>query len=290
MTTRKRSQINPRMKCPLILFFLMNFLFASSGMSQNQQFPDSGNNLKFNKEFIISGFTDARDVLVSPVKWHKSQWFGFTAFAASSVILYTQDENIRDFLQRNQTTATGEISKYGLEPWGSGLYLIPLVGGMYIYGTAGHNPKTETAALLTGKAMVITGGFTLLFKVVAGRHRPDQDVPADPTLWEGPFNDFKYVSYPSGHTALAFSAATVLSSYYHEKTWVAITSYSLATLVGISRIYDDKHWASDVLGGAVLGFAIGKLVYHNFQKKSNFTFAPYLDGRYQGLSVQYQVK
>jgi len=278
------------MKCPLILLFLMNFLFASSGMSQNQPFSDSGNYLKLDRDFIISGFTDARDVLVSPVKWHKNQWLGFAAFSASSVILYTQDENIRDFFRRNQSTATGEISKYGIEPWGSGLYLVTLVGGMYIYGIAGHNPKTETAALLTGKAMVITGGFTLLFKAVTGRHRPGQDLPANAALWEGPFNDFKYVSYPSGHTALAFSAATVLSSYYHEKTWVAVTSYSLATLVGVSRIYDDKHWASDVLGGAVLGFAIGKLVYNNFQMKSNFTFAPYLDGRYQGLSVHYQVR
>ena len=278
------------MKNLLILFFLINFLFSFSGMAQNPQFYDSGNYLKLNKKFIISGFTDARDVLVSPARWHKNHWLGFAAFAGTSVILYTQDENIRNFFQRNQSPATSEISKYGLEPWGSGIYLIPLVGGMYIYGLAWHNPESETAALLTGKAMVIAGGFTWLFKGITGRHRPNQDMPANPALWEGPFNNFKYVSFPSGHTALAFSAAAVLSSYYHDKTWVAVTSFSLATLVGISRIYDDKHWASDVFGGAVLGFAIGKLVYNNHQKKGNLTFSPYFNGRYQGLSVNYLVK
>ncbi len=269
---------------------MLNIITVSTVKAQTKQLSDSGNYLKFNKDFIISGFTDARDALVSPAKWHKNQWLGFVAFAGTSVILYSQDENIRDFFQRNQTTATAEFSKYGLEPWGSGIYLIPLLGGMYVYGLAWHNPEAETAALLTGKAMVITSGFTLFLKGLTGRHRPDQDVPANPGLWEGPFNDFKYVSFPSGHTALAFSAATVLGAYYHEKIWVAISSYSLATLVGISRIYDNKHWASDVLGGAVLGFAIGKLVYTNHQKKSSFAFSPFLNGQFQGLSVIYQVK
>ena len=137
--------------------------------------------------------------------------------------------------------------------------------------------------------MVIAGGFTLLLKGITGRHRPNQDVPANHTLWEGPFTGFAYVSFPSGHTALAFSAATVLSAYYHEKTWVAITTFSLASLVGISRIYNDEHWASDVFGGAVLGYTIGRLVYNNHLKKSNFTVVPYINGPYQGLSVNYLV-
>jgi membrane-associated phospholipid phosphatase len=70
---------------------------------------------------------------------------------------------------------------------------------------------------------------------------------------------------------------------------VAVTTFSLATIVGISRIYDDKHWASDVFGGAVLGYAIGRLVYNNHLKKSNFTVVPYINGPYQGLSVNYLV-
>ncbi len=277
------------MKQFLILIFLLNFFIPQTGKAQEKPVSDTVNYLKLNKEFIVSGFTDARDVLVSPVKWKKNQWIGFVAFAGTSALLYSQDENIRDFFRRNQSNVADETSKYGIEPWGSGIYLIPLIGGIYVYGLGWHHPEAETAALLTGKAMVIAGGFTLLFKGIAGRHRPNQDVPADHTLWEGPFNGFEYVSFPSGHTALAFSAATVLSAYYHEKTWVAVTTFSLATIVGISRIYDDKHWASDVFGGAVLGYAIGRLVYNNHLKKSNFTVVPYINGPYQGLSVNYLV-
>jgi membrane-associated phospholipid phosphatase len=277
------------MKQFLTLIFFLSFFIPKPGMAQEQTVSDTANYLKLNKEFIISGFADARDVLVSPVKWKKNQWLGFAAFAGTSVLLYSQDENIRDFFQRNQSQVADETAKYGIEPWGSGIYLIPLIGGMYVYGLGWHHPEAETAALLTGKVVVIAGGFTLLFKGLTGRHRPNQDVPADHTLWEGPFAGFAYVSFPSGHTALAFSAATVLSAYYREKTWVAITTFSLATLVGISRIYNDEHWASDVFGGAVLGYAIGRLVYNNHLKKSNFTVFPYINGPYQGLSVNYLV-
>jgi len=278
------------MKRFIIIFFTLNILVVRSALAQTVPFSDSGNYLKLNREYIVTCVTDTRDVLVSPVLWHKKQWLGFVAFAGASAILYSQDKDVRDFFQRNRSQATDEISKYGLEPWGSGFYLFPLIGGMYIYGLAGRHQEAETASLLTGKAMLISGGFTVFFKGITQRHRPNQDLPSNPALWEGPFGGFKFVSYPSGHTALAFSAATMLSSYFHEKTWLVVTSYAFATLVGISRLNDDKHWASDVLGGAALGYAIGKLVYKNYDKKNNFTFIPYLDGPFQGVSVNYCVK
>ena len=273
----------------IILCSALWFGITSPALAQRSQVSDSGYYLTLNKDFILSGFTDARDVLIAPAKWSKHEWLGVAAFAGTSVLLYTQDETIRDFFQRNQTPALDNISKYALEPWGSGVYLVPFVAGMYVYGLTRKNQDAETAALLTGKAVVITGAFTLLIKGITGRHRPNQDVPADPALWEGPFHSFDYISFPSGHTAVVFSAATMLSSYYHEKTWVAITSYSLASLVGVSRIYDDKHWATDVLTGAALGFAIGKLVYNNYRKKNKFVVLPYQSGSFQGVSVQFRV-
>jgi len=277
------------MKNQLLLLFTIHVFAISPAFAQTEPVSDSGNYVKLNKEFIVSGFADARDMLVAPAKWAKHEWLGFAAFTGASVVLYTQDDNIRNFFQQTQTPALDNISKYVIEPWGSGVYLVPFVAGVYVYGIANHKPKAETAALLTGKAVVITGTFTLLLKGITGRHRPNQDIPADPELWEGPFHGFDYISFPSGHTAVVFSAATILSFYYHEKTWVAITSYSLASLVGISRIYDDKHWATDVLAGAALGFAIGKLVYNNHKKRNNFTLSPYQNGGFQGLTVGYQV-
>ncbi|MCK4346267.1 MAG: phosphatase PAP2 family protein [Bacteroidales bacterium] len=43
---------------------------------------------------------------------------------------------------------------------------------------------------------------------------------------------------------------------------VPVVAYSIATLTGISRVYENKHWSSDVLIGAVFGYAMGKLIYN----------------------------
>lgn len=62
-------------------------------------------------------------------------------------------------------------------------------------------------------------------------------------------------SFPSGHTAVAFSTATIIGDAYN----CGIITYPLAGLVGLARIYKEKHWASDVYFGAVLGLLIGRL-------------------------------
>lgn len=61
-------------------------------------------------------------------------------------------------------------------------------------------------------------------------------------------------SFPSGHTATAFMAATLLSKEYgHLSPWVSIGAYSVAATTGFMRIANNKHWLSDVMVGAGLG-------------------------------------
>jgi membrane-associated phospholipid phosphatase len=54
--------------------------------------------------------------------------------------------------------------------------------------------------------------------------------------------------------------------YWHTK-WVPIVSFGLAGLTALSRMAVNDHWASDVLVGSALGFAVGSMVYFNIQKK-----------------------
>lgn len=64
-------------------------------------------------------------------------------------------------------------------------------------------------------------------------------------------------SFPSGHTATSFACATVLSFFVPR---AAPAFYLLALAIGFSRIYVGVHWPLDVLGGAVLGVAVGLAV------------------------------
>ena len=62
-------------------------------------------------------------------------------------------------------------------------------------------------------------------------------------------------SFPSAHASQAFAVAAVISDRFDQPA--GAIAYGLAGLVGLSRLVQDKHWASDVVGGAALGWAIG---------------------------------
>lgn len=64
-------------------------------------------------------------------------------------------------------------------------------------------------------------------------------------------------SFPSGHTASAFSFATAMTS---ETPWLALPLFGVASLVGYSRVHAGVHYPSDVIAGCVLGLSVGTLV------------------------------
>ncbi|MGZ3690936.1 MAG: phosphatase PAP2 family protein, partial [Pseudobdellovibrio sp.] len=65
-----------------------------------------------------------------------------------------------------------------------------------------------------------------------------------------------YEAFPSGHTAISFATATSLTYAYGYKA--ALIAYPIAALVGLSRMADDMHWASDVVGGAFWGVLMAR--------------------------------
>ncbi len=64
-------------------------------------------------------------------------------------------------------------------------------------------------------------------------------------------------SFPSGHTSQAFFLATLLLQYNHLAGYLWVILYTVASLVGITRIYVGMHYPRDVLGGAILGTSWG---------------------------------
>ena len=237
---------------------------------------------KPNKDYFVSYWTAAKKTATFPVRWNKKQWIAFGGVVAGATVLYIFDNNIRNFFQAHRSPGLDNVSKYGFEPWGSGLYTVPFVAGFYLVGVASHNQRTRQVAMAVTQAVILGGISVQIVKHIFGRHRPYQDVPPDPRKWQGP--NLQYLSFPSGHTTIAFAAATVFASAYSNKPWVAVLSYGIATGVGISRIYDDKHWASDVFIGAALGFGIGKTVYHIMEGNKNFTLGVSNQG---GIALAY---
>ncbi len=269
----------------LIVFYLFP---VNDGFSQSM--PNTGQQpyLKPNKAYFFSYLTDAGQIAMAPLRWNGKQWAGFAGMAGVTGLAYWQDEAVRDFFQRNRTQTGEKIAEYAVAPLGT-YYLIPIVGSMYLYGLAAENADAETAALLSGKAIVLTGAYTILFKFVFQRQRPGDGNPPDHNNWNWLGGGFQYDAFPSGHTALAFATAATLSTYYHNKWWVGALSYSLAALVGVSRVYTDDHWASDVVAGAALGYSIGRLVTHRQQKTRQVSISPFGNGFATGVSFTFRL-
>ena len=110
----------------------------------------------------------------------------------------------------------------------------------------GDDDPRETGRLLS--STFIGGGLVVIgMKQIVRRKRPLEDELGDPC-------------FPSGHTSIAFSMATVLGYQYPK--W-RIPLYIGAGLVGLSRIYLGRHYASDVLMGAAVGTISGSVVWRN---------------------------
>ena len=108
-----------------------------------------------------------------------------------------------------------------------------------------HNLLDMT--ILYGLSNLLAGGIAQSGKYIIGRERPD--------------NSNSY-SFPSGHTETAFVAAEFLHQEFKDQSvWISVGGYTVATFVGVARIYNNKHWVSDVVTGAGIGILSTKAVY-----------------------------
>jgi membrane-associated phospholipid phosphatase len=136
-------------------------------------------------------------------------------------------------------------------------------------------------------ADILGGGI----KLVAGRQRPYVDVrtPNNFQLWRG-WSDDKYRSFPSGHTITAFAFASTVTReskfwWPHAAWFVGSVFYGGASLVGLSRMYNNQHWASDVMAGAAIGTLVGlKVVNYTHSNPGNHIDRALIKGK--GSSIQ----
>jgi membrane-associated phospholipid phosphatase len=211
--------------------------------------------------------------------------------AATTAVLITIDEPVyRSF--RDYRADNAWVRKASPIASQFGEFYVPFgIAALYcLKGLAFDDAEALDTGLLGVQAMVHSGIAIQVFKHLFGRSRPFVFDGHD--RWYGPRAFFKryydggfspYDSFPSGHTITAFSLAAVLAE--RERAWVGVAAYSLAGLCGLSRLTEHDHWLSDVVVGAAMGVAIGKLVVHNHEKR--LAIYPTLGSRSVGVSLRF---
>ncbi len=117
--------------------------------------------------------------------------------------------------------------------------------------------KVRKFSAQTIKSILISNAVVFTIKFLAHRHRPETDDGYN--AWDGPSFSMDNHSFISGHSATAFSLATVSSSFVNNRLFT-ILAYSTATITALSRVHDRKHWVSDTFLGAVTGYLITRTI------------------------------
>lgn len=190
------------------------------------------------------------------------------AFAVGTVAMFPFDER----LARHLTNPGAQANKFfknastGVEWIASpGAYVIG--GTLYAVGRIGKFERVADLGWHGTEAVFVADVVTYALKGMTGRARPfvaADTSPHDFRFLKG-FGDGDRQSFPSGHTTSAFAAAAAVTAetgtWWPKSTWViGPLMYGGATMVGLSRMYHNKHWASDVVLGAAIGTFSGQKI------------------------------
>lgn len=147
---------------------------------------------------------------------------------------------VRDYLNEWRGTHRVTVDDY--------LQYVPLASiyGLSLLGAeAKHNYVDRTLELTT--SYIVLGAIVNGIKYTVREPRPD-----------GSSDN----SFPSGHTATTFMGAELVRiEYGEEHPWFAVGAYAIATTVGVLRVYNERHWFTDVFAGAGVGILSARIGY-----------------------------
>jgi membrane-associated phospholipid phosphatase len=234
--------------------------------------------------YMVLVWDDMKQQITSPFRATSQDWLKIGGFGlvTTAVVLFADKPVNRMVvdIRKNSNTVTSTstyVTRFGAS------YEVYTLAALGAFGLIFKKEKTKTTTLLATQAYLTAIVLETSLKYITGRQRPSFYDPLTTTnspTWHGPFyqftkdkngnkpNNLTYLSFPSGHTTLAFAAATVFAMEYRNTRIIPIIAYSAATLVGLSRLTENAHWASDVLVGAALGFLCGRQVVNNYHRYS----------------------
>lgn len=217
--------------------------------------------------------------LSAPLRWGGREWALAGASVGAVALVSTIDGVGRDFMADARSDRKDDMELL-IEPFGAegSLYML---GGMLAAGLVLDDAKLRGTAVESLAAGAVAAGIiTPQLQLIIGRAKPRENLP--PYTFD-PFGGDR--SLPSGHTTQAFAVASVIATEY-DHPLVQVAAYGMATAVGISRMYRRSHFASDVVGAAIIGTAVGTTVArYGIARRGALTVTPVVDDGAAGLVV-----
>jgi len=221
--------------------------FARGQRAFAQRAPDDTTKTFFVKRDLVwSAAALAGTAIISVFDKRIAHWTQTPAVQGSS----SRHRFVNDLTKVNETTLTGAaILSYGI-------------------GRLIHDSTVADVSLHTAESTILTSAISQAIRGPVGRERPSISPDNQYKFQFGRgFTHFNNRSFPSLHSAIGFAGATAVSAEIHERNpnasaWVTPVAYTIAMIPGLTRMYLNQHWASDVVSGAFIGSLIGNRVVH----------------------------
>jgi membrane-associated phospholipid phosphatase len=185
----------------------------------------------FSLEFPKLLLRDTWYVLTSPARWDAHDWLIVSAATLGVAAVAFLDHPIQTQVQRNYNNSTNNIAQ-DIRCFG-GACSFGVLGLFYAGGAYFHDDVAKAVAIDGAAASLVGSGIIApTLKWAVGRARPNANLG---NHYFTPFSGSNE-SFPSGETTQAFAVASVIAAHYDE-LWVKVSSYGIASLVGMARIY-----------------------------------------------------
>lgn len=283
------------------IYFLLSFVLYINAYGQevNQQNPSGDIELLNDSNVIVPLSTVFHNIGRNAL--HSFSYNYGLNFIGAAAFTWTFIETGIDWEWNRLAYNNVTMPNVGLPALYTG-YVVPAIAPLSFYwvGYAIGNERLQMTGLALTQSLMLTIGIQTVLKMSTGRALTGIVTQLDHTRSnrtddfsdEFEWFDMNFIAgWPSGHTANAFAAAATIAELYRDSPWIPIVAYSYATLVGVG-VSLNVHWLSDVVAGALIGFAVGKTVGRSFNQlleknKEALTFSLYVTPQSVGVVFRF---
>jgi len=245
------------------ILFLFSISFQTLVFAQEKKketTPETiGEKKQEKKLYSLSQFGHETFLFVKqPTKWKGNDWLRVGAVTASTFLVMATLDRAMVKSTQGQQRYFNSVPVVGGRVYGEWYSIGGVAGAFSLYGILARDTAAKKISIELLQAGVYSELVTTVLKIVVGRARPYVTENANTFRPFIVYND-NYYSMPSGHSTSAMALSTVMSRHAHS-TVFKILAYLPAGLTMFSRIYQDKHWLSDVVPAAAVGYFVGNWV------------------------------
>lgn len=217
---------------------------------------------------------DQKDIWTSPLRLRLNDVQWLAPLLAAGAVTVLSDTDIQRHLPTSTSlqTRSKSYSTYGVAAFAGA------TGAAWLWGRATHNDHLRETGILSGEAVLDSFALTYAIKSATHRDRPYQGNGKGTFFSNGD-------SFPSEHTAAAWSMATVIAHEYPGPL-TTLFAYGGAAAVTAMRVTGRQHFASDALVGSAIGYFVGRHVYrvHHDERRAELAYGTFQRTRSQEVA------